>query len=178
MENKDLISSKKMSQKLIGMWILWGLLFGFIYSFVFSLLTVFINSVIIEAIISIILQGLMAFILWKLSTTSAFKNNTVSIDDVPTIIRNLVIFTIIICILNGVYNISQVNSSIDEIINNDYQLKISESYMKILYNTEELTEYNIQKEKSIKEAKKQAYTYLIILNIGLTVVYLAVLPLE
>ena len=36
----------------------------------------------------------------------------------------------------------------------------------------------INKEKAISDAKEKANMYLIILEIGLTVVYLAVLPLE
>jgi len=177
-ENKELISSGKMSQYLMGNWLLWGLLFGLIYSFVFSLLTNSMESLVLKAIIAIVFQGIIAFILWKLSTASAFKKRTITYNDVPTVMRNLIIFTIAICILTGLYNISTVNSSIDEAINSNFQLKYSESMMSRLYSDEQMAEYNKQKEQTISEAKNKAYTYLVILELGLTVVYLAVLPLE
>ena len=92
--------------------------------------------------------------------------------------RNLIIFTIVICVLTGIYNITSVNSSMDKAINSDYKLKFSESMMSRIYSDEQMAEYNKEKEKAMAEAKSKANTYLIILEVGLTAVYLAVLPLE
>lgn len=178
MENKELVSSGKISQYLIGYWLLWGLLFGFIYSIFISLITRFMESIIVKAIIAIILQGVIALIVWKLSTASAFKKRTIAYDDVPNVIRNLIIFTIVICVIIGINTIVSANSSMNESINSDYKLKYSESVLSRLYSEEEMAEYYKEKDKIIKEAKNKVNTYVIILDMGLTVVYLAVLAFE
>lgn len=178
MESKEIISARKMSQHLMGNWLLWGLLFGFIYSFVFTLITNSMESPVLKAIIAVIVQGIIAIIVWKLSTSSSFKKRTISYNDVQIVMKNLIIFTIVICILTGIYNIASVNYSIDEDINSDYKLKFTESMMSKIYSDEQMAEYNKEKEKAIAEAKRKANMYLIILEVGLTAVYLAVLPLE
>ncbi|HCC04101.1 MAG TPA: hypothetical protein DEP51_04520 [Clostridiales bacterium] len=178
MENKKIVSSGKMSQLLIGYWLLWGLLCGFIYSIMFSLITDSMESLVLKAIIAVIAQGITAIILWKLSTSTSFKKRTILNNDVPTVMRNLVIFTIVICIISAIYNIVAVNSSIDKAINSDYRISINERMISAFYNEKQMDEYNRNKEKAISDAKEKANMYLIILEIGLTVVYLAVLPLE
>lgn len=178
MENKEIVTTKKITQSLIGNWLLWGIVFGIVYSFVYSFIAHFMESMVLQAIIAIVLQGILAFIMWKLSTKSAFKKNTITYNDVSTVMRNLIIFTVIICVVNGIYNLSQVNSTIDQKINSDYKLKYTESMMSYLYNDTQMAEYQKQKEEAIEKVKSQAYTYLAIIEIGLTTVYLAVLPLE
>ena len=178
MENKEIVSSRKMSQLLTGYWLSWGILGGIIYSFLYSLITESIESIALKAIIAIVGQGIVVFFLWKLSTSSAFKNRTISKDDVPTVMRNLIIFTIVICVITSIYNISLVNSSIDKAINSNYQLQNQERLMSRLYSNEKLNEYNKEKEKIISDTKSKAYMYVTILEVGVTVVYLAVLPLE
>ena len=179
MENKKIVTSGKITQSLIINWLLWGIVFGLLYSFVFRLVTKKIESMVLIAIISIILQGIMAFIVWKLSTSSSFKKATIIYDDVQKVMKNLIIFTIIISIINGVYNIYKVNNSIDTaILQSNNKIKYAESMMSYLYDNTQMEVYQAQKEKMIKETKNKLYTYLIILETGLTAVYLAVLPLE
>ena len=178
MENKEFATPKKITQELIGGWLLWGILFGIIYSFTYTLITHSMESLVLKALIAIVMQGITTFIIWKFSTKSTFKKRTISYNGVPTVMRNLIIFTIVICVINGIYNYSQVNSTIDEAVNSDFKLKYTESMMSYLYDDEQMAEYNKQKEDAIKEVKSQARTYLVILEIGLTAVYLAVLPLE
>lgn len=179
MENKEFSTTKKITQELIGGWLLWGiLLFGIIYSLLFNVVTSSVDSMVLKGIIAIIMQGCIAYITWKLSTKSTFKQKTMAFDDVPKVMKNLCIFTVVICVINGIYQCSQVNSIIDNAINSNFQLKYTESMMSYLYNEEQMIEYNKQKEETIKQVKKQAYTYLAIVEIGLTAVYIAVLPLE
>ena len=175
---KELATTKKITQDLIGNWLLWGILFGIIYSMIYSLITRSMESTIIKALIAIVMQGITAFVIWKVSTKSVFKNKSISYDDVPTVMKNLIIFTIVICVINGIYQFSKVNSTIDNAINSNFQLKYTESIMSDLYNNEKMAEYNKQKEDMIAKAKSQTYTYLAIMEIGLTGAYLAVLPLE
>ena len=178
MENKERVSSGKISQLLIGYWLLWGLLLEFIYSIAFQIVTESIGSLFLKAIIAVIAQGIVAIILWKLSTSSSFKKRTISNNDVPTVMRNLIIFTIVICIVTGIYNIASVNNSIDKAIKSDYRIKMSENMMSKVYSDKQMTEYNKEKERVISEVKSKAKTYAVVLEVGLTIVYLAVLPLE
>lgn len=178
MENKEIVTSGKMTQSLIGNWLLWGIVFGILYSFIYNIIASSTESMLVVALIAIVLQGITAIIVWKCSTSSSFKKKTISYDDIPTIMKNLVIFTIVICVITAIYNISNVNATIDKAIESNYQLKFSESMMSYLYDDEQIAEYQKEKEKAIEELKSKLYTYLIILEIGLTVVYLAVLPLE
>lgn len=50
--------------------------------------------------------------------------------------------------------------------------------MTSFYNDTQMQEYQAQKEEIIKKTKNKLYTYLVILEIGLTAVYLAILQLE
>lgn len=178
MENKELVSASKMSQQLMGNWLLWELIFGYIYSIVFTLITSSMESFILKAIIAVIVQGIIVVVVWKLSTSASFKKKTISYNDVPEVMKKLIIFTLVICVINSIYNISNINSSIDEAINSDYELKLTESMMSRIYSEEQMEEYNKEKEKAIAETKSKTYTYIVVLEIGLTAVYLAVLPLE
>ena len=175
---KEIATTKKITQSLIGNWLMWGIVFGIIYSIIYNLITLFMESTIIKVIIAIVMQGIIAFLIWKVSTKSVFKNKTISYDDVSTVMKNLIIFTVVICVINGIYQFFQVNSTIDNTINSNFQLKYTESRMSHLYNDEQMAEYNKQKEDAIAKVKSQTYTYLAIIEIGLTAVYLAVLPLE
>lgn len=177
MGNKEEVSSREISRGLILYFILFNFLFGFIYSFGFSLLSEHINSMMIMGIISVIAQGIITFTCWKISVSTVFKNKTMPRREVANTMRNIVIFTVIVCIINGVYQLSNVNKTIDEGINSDYGLKYKEHIISQIYDGERLQEYYKQKEEAIEKAKKQAYTYLLIIEIGFTITYLAVLPL-
>lgn len=178
MGNKELVTSEKITQLLIGNWLLWSLVFGILYNFIFKLITSKMQSMILVAIVAIVLQVIIALILWKLSTSSSFKKRTISYDDVPKVMKNLIIFTILICVFTGIYNASRVNSTIDEAVKSDYMLKYKENMMSTFYTDAQMEEYQAQKKEMIQETKKELYIYLIVLEIGLTLGYLAVLPLE
>lgn len=178
MENKEIITSGKMTQKLIGNWLLYMIFFEIVYKIIYSLIISSIEDIIISILVAMILHGIFVILVWKCSTSSSFKKKTISYEDISIVMKNLIIFTIIVCIINTIYNISNVNSIMDEYVDSSYELKISESMMSYLYDEEEMAEYEYEKEKAIVELKKQIYIYLILLEIGLTAVYLAVLPLE
>ena len=178
MESKELVSPKKMSQLLIGNWLVWGLLVEIIYSVVFSLIIDSIESLVLKAIIAVILQEIITIVIWKISIVSAFKKRTISYNDVPYVMKSLIIFTIVVCALTCIYNIASVNSLVKDYIDSDYKLQIGESFMSRFYDDDEMAEYNKEKENAISEVKNKVYTYAVILEIWLTLVYLAVLPLE
>lgn len=180
MFNKEIATVRKATGELIGGFFLYGILFGILYSIVYNLVVAKFasNSLMPKAIIAIILQGITVFLIWQSSTASTFKKRNIYRDDVPTVMRNLVIFTIIICIGSAIVNFAQVNSTIDKMVETDVGLKLREGYMSYLYSDEQMAEYEVQKKQAITEAKGKLYGYLAVLEVGLLAVYLGVLPLE
>ena len=175
MENKEMVSAGKISQYLIEIYIALGLLSGFIYTFVFSIINLYVEEIILKAVIAVLIQGIISIIVWKFSISSAFKNRTIIYNDVPTVMKNLIIFILVICVLTGIYNIASVNSKVDKAIDSNYNLKLKESMMSTIYSDKQMSEYNKEKERMIEDVKSKAKTYLVIFEVGLTGVYLVVL---
>ena len=174
MENKEIVTSQKIIERLIGYWLLWKIVFEIIYTIIFDLIADAVESGLFQLIIALALQGIIIFITWKLSTKIVFKKNTISYEDVPVVMKNLTIFTIIICIINCIYNFSNIDVKPD---NNAYSSYI-ESMLSDIYNDTQMAEYQKQKEEAIKKSEIRTYTYLAIVEICLTAIYLVVLPLE
>jgi len=178
MENKEVATAKKITQELIGGWFLYGILFGIVYSIINALIITSIESLFLKTIIVIIIQGIISVLIWKCSTQSTFKKRTMSYNDVPTVMRNLIIFTIVICIISGLYNYYNINNTIDKSIDSDYQLQYTEKSLSRILDSEQMDKYNKQKEEAIAKVKSQVYIYFAITEISLTAVYLLVLRIE
>ena len=180
MENKEVATVRTITGELIGGFILYGILFTILYSSIYNLILkrILSESLVITAIIAIILQGLCAFLTWKCSISTTFRKRAIDRNDVPTVMKNLMIFTVILCFISALINFSEVNQKINETINLNSSLQLSENVMKYMYNDEQMAQYQAEKEKVINETKTKLYTYLAILEIGLTVVYLGVVPLQ
>lgn len=166
--------------ELIGGFILYGIVFGILYSVIYSAISKIFStdSLIPTAIISILLQGITAFCTWRCTIATTFRKRLIDRNDVQTVMKNLMIFTVILCFISGFMNYSNVNEKLDEVINSNASLMLSESYMKYLYDADEIAQYQAEKEKVISETKTKLYTYLAVLEIGLLAVYLGVVPLQ
>ncbi len=175
MESKRVVGAGNIAGDLIAGFLVYGIIFGILYQIVYSKIVAHIESLVVVALIAIVLQGIIALILWKCSTSSAFKKKTMDINEVPKVMKILVIFTIVICVLNGIINYFNVDKQMDSYV--DYELKFKETIMENLYSDEKMQEYYSEKEAVIKEAKSQLKVYLIIIEIGLTAAYLVVLPI-
>lgn len=180
MENKQVSTVRTITGELIGGFILYGIVFGMLYSFIYSAITNRIseNSLILTAIIAIILQGITVFCVWRCSIATTFRKRLIETNDVKILMKNLIIFTIIICLINTIINFSKINETVEETIHSDTKIMVTESYMKYFYDQEEIAQYEEEKEKVINETKKKLYTYLVILEIGLLAVYLGAVPLQ
>ena len=88
LENKELVTSGKITQTLIGNWLLWGIVFGMIYSFIYKLIASSMESMVGVAVVAIVLQGITAILVWKCSTISSFKI-LVSIFSIFCIFRSI-----------------------------------------------------------------------------------------
>ncbi len=175
---RKVVTTGKITGELIGGFILYGFLFGLLYSLIFAILSEYSKSILLNSVLSIILQGITAYIVWKFSTKSAFKKMTIHTNEVSKVMKNLIIFTVVLCILTAIYNYKKVKTEFDKEINSSIGLAMSDRYASYLYDDEEMVEYKNKKEKAISDAKVKLYGSLALLEIGLLAVYLGVLPLE
>ena len=175
MENKKVVGAGKIISDLIAGWFLYGIIFGVLYRVIYTKLVAPIDSLVMIALIAIVLQGIVGLLCWKCSTNSAFKKRTMDINEVPKVMKGLVIFTIIVCVITWILNYSKVDQQVDRYVKYNSELMVKEAYMDILYDDDELKEYYEKKDEAIKDVKSQLYTYLIILEVGLTGVYLLIL---
>ena len=180
MENKQVATVRTITGELIGGFILYGIVFGILYSFIYSAITNRISedSLILTAIIAIIFQGITVFCVWRCSIATTFRKRLIETNDVKIVMKNLMIFTVIICFLTTLMNFAQVNETVEDAINSNANVMMAESYMKYLYDDEEIAQYEAEKEKMVNETKGKLYVYLAVLEIGLLAVYLGVVPLQ
>ena len=180
MENKQVATVRTITGELIGGFILYGIVFSILYNIVYSVISnrISSDSLILTAIIAIILQGITVFCVWRCSIATTFRKRLIDTNDVQNVIKNLMIFTVILCLISAIMNFSEVKEKVEKTINSNASVILSESYMKYLYDDEEIAQYQAEKEKVVNETKTKLYTYLAVLEIGLLAVYLGVVPLQ
>lgn len=166
MEDKQVATVRTITGELIGGFFLYGIVFSILYRIISKILSP--DSLILAAIIVIILQGIRAFCVWKCSIATTFRKRSININDVQIVMKNLIIFTIILFLISGVKNYSNINKSITVIE------KMTEAYLYFVDDPEAISQYTAENEKKINEL----YTYLAILEIGLFTVYLGVVSLQ
>lgn len=104
MENKQIATVRKITGELIGGFILYGIVFGILYDILYnSIANKISENYILLAIIAIILQGIIGFCIWRCSIATTFRNRLIEKNNVKTVMKNLIIFTVIICILTAIY---------------------------------------------------------------------------
>ena len=176
MEEKEISNVGTITSELIGRFIIYGILFSIIYSGILSVFST--ESLIFTAIIVIILQGITLFCTWRCCIAATFKKRLIDKKDIKIVMKNLIIFTIILWIITGLINFSSVSEELNEKINSNTYLMLSESYIKHYYDDNEFAKYQAEKEKIINQAKNELYTYVIVLEIGLLPIYLGMVPLQ
>ncbi len=178
LENKQVATVRTITGELIGGFLLYGIVFGILYSIVYSAISnrISSDSLIPTAIIAIILQGITVFCVWRCSIATTFRKRLINTNDVQNVMKNLMIFTVILCLISAIINFSKVNEKVEKTMNSNAML--SEYYTKYLYDDEEIAQYQVEKEKVISETKTKLYTYLAVLEVGLLAVYLGIVPLQ
>lgn len=180
MEDKQVATVRKITGELIGGFLLYGIVFSFLYNLIYSMITNKIedDALILIAVIAIILQGITAFCIWRCSIATTFRKRLIERNDVKKVMRNLMIFTVIVCIISAIMNFVEVNNAVDEAIDSNANIIMAESYMQYIYDDDEIAQYEAEKEEVINETKTKLYTYLAVLEVGLLIVYLGVIPLQ
>ena len=154
-QNVSVSTSKEITKNLIGNWLAWYVILNVIYYIITNYLLFQIESSLIQIIVSIVLQALIAFCAWTMSTKFTFKNRHIAPDDVRVVMKNIIIFSIIVCVVNVAYQFVQAEAIFNNSINSNYALKIKEKQMEQVYSSQEMSEYNKQKSEKIAEAKNR-----------------------
>lgn len=173
MEPKEVSTVRKITGELIGEliggFIVYGIIYGILYSIIYSLIIekISTDSLMPQAIIAIILQGLFAFAIWRVSIKTTFRKRSILQNDVPKVIKNMFIFTVILCVISTFSNYLEVKEKVEKI---EDRVNIYTSYM--------YDDAKEETEEALEEAKSELYTYLTVLELGLFAAYMAVVPLQ
>lgn len=172
MENKEVASVGEITKHLILGYLIYGIVFGIGYSLVYSLISKILpqDASFFRVIVGIFLNGVVAFYLWRYTINKTFNYRKINYNDVESVMKNMRIFVIIICITSALMNFSNINETFESEINSS--LSLSETYINYIYNEEQKAQYQKQKEKAIKEAKAKAYRYAVISEVGVLAVNL------
>lgn len=172
MLNRELVDSKKISKDLIGNWLLWFVILQFCFIVIYGLILKAndYNNVLL-IVIALILQTIAMFFIFKISTSKTFKSKMILAKDAPVIMKNLSILVIIVFLLISIYNFSNIEKTINEIVYTDKELQLIDSFAKITYSEEDLKNYYEQKDKAIKDVKNELYIYEVIFHFSLFIIY-------
>ena len=173
MEEKKVADVRTIMGELIGGFFLYGFLFAIIYN---MLMIPFLktDSYILVGIMTVIIQGIGAFLIWQFSIRTTFRKRAINYSDVQTVIKYLLIFTVIICVVNGIYTYSSFKkkeTAISETLDTYGRLIGS------ITEENEMTDYKELREEYDKKVK-EIYTCIAIVEIGLLIVYLGAVPLQ
>lgn len=173
---KNKVSIKKMTLLIMGFFILWSLVFGIADSIIQAVFTVGIKSIMLKVMVSLIIQGGITVCIWRQTVASSFKKKTIDNNDISKIMRNLTIFSVVLCIISAIVNFatlnSRVESTIDENMNYSSRDKIVEAY----YNDKQKEEYYEQKEAIIENVKETAFKTVVVMQVGTIIINIVVLP--
>ena len=153
MEGKEVTTSRKMTSEIIGGFFLYGIIFGLILNFGMNFFISLVDSRVLKAIINLIFIGISIFVVMFFSIKSSFKKRTIDSNDIPKVMKNLIIFTFIICAVSLVINFVDINKQV-ELFKNTFHVSLED----------------------IKDEVNSIYVYLAILEIGQLIEFLAVLP--
>ena len=178
MENKQISTVRTITGELIGGYILYGIVFDILYNIIYTLISKQITTISItpEIIIIIILQGISTFCIWRCSIATTFKKRTIETKEIRKVIKNLIIFTIILCSISCIMKFNKINNLIEESANKSETLL--ELYTNQIKEENQIKQYQENQEKNIKETKEKLYKNVAIFEIIITAVYIGVVPLQ
>ena len=105
MGERKVISSGRMTAKIIGFYILFAILLGIIVSPISQFVVPRVNNITIIVLIDIALMLVTAYLNWTLSVNLAFTKKKISDSDIEPVKRNLFIFLMVMLILYTAINL-------------------------------------------------------------------------
>lgn len=181
LNEENILTANQMVGELLLSLTIYGVISFILYRIIYALsYSYFVENekYVLLAFFVIGLQALMLFIIFKLGNKRAFKKGNIYKKDVSTVISNIS-FVLIVLLLIQVFTIfASVELAIDTALENDFELKYSETILSNLFDEKEMSIYQLEKEKAISEVKKQTYQYLAIVESGICIVYIYAILLE
>lgn len=191
LENEQVSTVGTITGALIGWNILYLILIGLLYSFISSLIINIISSMfsvysltyfITISIITLVCLWIILFCAWSLSISSTFKKRLIKKEDVKTVMRNLIIYTVIFFALNSILNFIDFKEDFEELeATVNLSLTITDTFAQYLYDDDELAQYESEKaetEEMISEAMSNLTISLVILEVGSLIIYISVVLLQ
>lgn len=169
MNEKEIISGNKMAWNIIGWAILYGFLFGIVYSFTFNLLTSNLDNEVLTGVIYIVLQSLVAYFTWKASISTAFRKKTINYSAVSSVIKGIIIYTIIILILYSISITIESNSKLEEVSNSVFS--IYDFYAEYYLEDSDFIAYQQQKQDMIDEVQSQINSLIVTFIVANVIIY-------
>lgn len=170
---KILTANQMIGELLLGI-VLYGVVSYVIYRILYAIIVNYLKedkNFILLGIIVIVLQAIMVFATFKLANRKAFKSRTIYKNDVKKVITNVSFVIIAILLIQVFGTFANVSSTVEEAVNDDFNLQHIEHLMSYIYNDEQMAIYQVEKEKAIKDVKNQLYQYLAIVEIGIIAEY-------
>ena len=169
MNEKEIISGNKMAWNIIGWAILYGFLFGIVYSFTFNLLTSNLDNEVLTGVIYIVLQSLVAYFTWKASISTAFRKKAINYSAVSSVIKGIIIYTIIILILYSISITIESNSKLEEVSNSVFS--IYDFYAEYYLEDSDFIAYQQQKQDMIDEVQSQINSLIVTFIVANVIIY-------
>lgn len=172
MEKREIATTGKITAELIGGLYLYGIIIFFLYEIAIYLVSKVISeNSLFQAVFIVIAQGICVFFAWRGSIKSTFKKRTIEISKLSTIMRNLVICTVIMWLLGATINFIEIDKKIEENMKSDMKMQYKEYLMQYLYSEKELNNYYQEKEKEISKEKNKEQRHLVVLELALLMAY-------
>ena len=177
MNNRETVSSGKMSAEIIGNNILLGIPFSIISSVVQGMISNIFENIWLAIIATVAAQAIIVYVLWKITIENSFKKKTIVPEDIKKVMRNIIIYVVISIVISVGLNYYELQNNIKETMESSVELKIYDSYASMLYNEEQLAEYQKAKMEALNKVISQLkvmffvlQSLLAILNLGILVV--------
>ncbi len=121
---KEIGTVRKITGELIGGFIVYGLVAAIIYSLVFSTIIekIFGNSLVGIGISAVVLNGVLAYFVWKISASTTFSKRSIAAGDIPQVMKNMLIFTVIVCLISACSQFMTFKQNVK---------KIEDNYMRV-----------------------------------------------
>ena len=178
---KNMLTANQMIGELLLSIVLYGIIFFVLYRIIYSFIYQYFienQKYILLAFAIIALQILMAMGMFSIANRKAFKRGNIYKNDVNKVIKNIVFIIVVILLLQAFSVFAYVDIAINKTLEKDFALQYKEKLLSYLYGEDEMTIYQIEKEKAIKKVKKQMYEYLAIVEIGIFTVYISAIFIE
>lgn len=181
LKDKKILTANQMTGELLLRIALYGVIFYVIYKLAYGLCVVFYEdnkNLVPLGFIGLAFQALIVFATFKLANRQAFKKGTINKSDVGKVLKNVSFVIIVILLIQILGTFTSASSTVDEAVQNDFELKYREYLMTYTYDDDDMAIYQAKKEKAIQEVKKQLYQYLAVVEVGMIVIYGSAIFLE